>query len=113
MGLGPFRDYDDSVERVVYVNRNPNPQNFHINWHESNGEYIVASVRYPDCTNYEGIKILVYKGVPLEDFLNAKALDPHFSDKGMAPIARFKPDQEGVENAMRFAGFLVSNTPIE
>lgn len=59
----------------------------------------VLRVKYPDCTNFEGVKIMVYRGAysPRVD------LDPHFTDDPHAPIARFRPDEEGWRLAIALA----------
>ena len=38
---------------------NPKPNNFIVERTEQCGQFYVSVVRYPDCTNYEGKKILV------------------------------------------------------
>lgn len=93
---------------------NPNPRNFEIlkahtdvepRWERGGWRWersrCVLVVRYPDCTNYEGIKVLVYDDVHLHDLLYADFLDPHFSEEeGFFPIARFRPTEEGVRHAL-------------
>lgn len=83
---------------------NPDPKNWEIMFSVQYGDYVVAQIRYPDCTNSEGKKILVYKSNFLE-LSNQNILDPHFGDVPgfIYPIARFKPDQEGWMDACDFA----------
>lgn len=59
----------------------------------------VLKIKYKGCTNYEGVKIIVYKG----KFKNELLRDPHFSEEEGSPIARFRPDTEGVFLAMELA----------
>lgn len=59
----------------------------------------VVVVQYHDCTNYEGKKILVRKGV----WEAPNYLDPHFAEKMEAPIARFPPTLEGFDMALHIA----------
>jgi len=59
----------------------------------------VLKVQYLDCTNFEGIKIMVYKG----KFDNPTNLDPHFTNDDKSPIARFKPNQKGWDDAIDYA----------
>jgi len=59
-------------------------------------------VKYFDCTNFEGNKIMVYRG----QYKLRTVMDPHFADSDDAPIARFKPDREGWLAAQRFASGL-------
>jgi hypothetical protein len=57
-------------------------------------------VRYPDATNYEGKKIIVYK-FPLAVIMEKTRLDPHFCDKErcVSPFARFEPTEDGWRSA--------------
>jgi hypothetical protein len=79
---------------------NPDPNNFEILKSWFAGEFVAVEIRYPDCTNYEGRKILVYKGA-IEDLQKAKFLDPHFCEgEHISPIARFEPTGLGWDMAM-------------
>ena len=91
---------------------NPNPHNFKIIVICVLGEYTMLEVEYPDCKNYEGKKLLVYKGVSLSDIQNAKILDPHFCDNPdcMSPIARFEPTERGWEEATLYIRRMVWGT---
>ena len=84
---------------------NPDPNNFKVMQVEEIGQFLIMKIVYPDCTNYEGQKILVFKGVKIIDLLNQRLIDPHFfQDKKCAsPIARFVPTIEGWNMAKRFA----------
>jgi hypothetical protein len=62
----------------------------------------VILVRYWDCTNLEGRKILVAKG----EYAHPAMLDPHFSESWPELIARFRPDDDGWEAACRLAASL-------
>lgn len=77
------------------VNLNPNPGNFEIvEVVELENTYV--EVHYPDATNYEGRKILVYRGKRAAEVRNAKELDPHFEKNAtLSPIARFEPSLAG------------------
>ena len=68
---------------------------------EFNNAYLMK-VMYHDCTNYEGVKIMVYKG----EYVERSELDPHFSETGIAPVARFAPTNEGMMLATKLAGSL-------
>ena len=59
----------------------------------------VLKVKYKDCTNFEGIKIMVYKG----QYRHKEYLDPHFQELTKGPIARFEPSREGYEMAIKLA----------
>ena len=78
---------------------NPNPKNFKVTCTLCYGEYLLIEVLYPDCKNYEGKKLILYKGIKLEDLLAQGRIDPHFVEDKFSPIARFKPDMEGLKMA--------------
>ncbi len=94
------------------ANKNPNPKNFRIlNAYQYNTpkskNYILVSVKYEGCTNYEGQKILVYECNrfcrDLSEFFKLKSLDPHFCDGDhFGPIARFVPTKDGWQMAITF-----------
>ena len=125
MGLGPKFSSDsyptEEKPLVVVVDRepaqklpNPDPANYEILEDWACGDiceeyYLVVRIKYPDCINYEGEKILVYKDITLEELRNQKLIDPHFSDKKRftSPIARFVPTQEGWNMAVQLCRFLV------
>lgn len=74
---------------------NPNPRNFEILRHDEVGGWTVVEVRYPDATNYEGRKVMVFHS-RFADIAALESLDPHFCDDGhLAPFARFEPTDRG------------------
>ena len=99
MGIGPgYRSSCSCTSTVVYKERpgNPNPTNFKIEKLGEVGDWVYTEVRYPDCTNFEGLKVLVFYKVPAEDIMRAKEIDPHFCDNThIKPIARFEPTEFG------------------
>ena len=102
---GPSGYYGGSGSTAAKKLPNPNPANYVIKKSEEVGAFLILLIHYPDCTNYEGNKILVFKGVKPLDLLNQKLIDPHFfvDPKVASPIARFVPTDEGWEMAIRFA----------
>jgi len=75
---------------------NPDPKNFKILDIEEIGNYVIAKIRYPNCTNYEGNKILVFHGRSKTDILAMYTIDPHFCDNcDNGLIARFAPTKAG------------------
>jgi hypothetical protein len=60
----------------------------------------VLHVRYLDCTNFEGVKILVMRGPHIP---GRRPLDPHFSEAATSLIARFRPDAGGMRMALELA----------
>lgn len=84
---------------------NPDPANWKIIEAKEHGKYLVLKIKYPDCTNYEGNKILVFEGARLIDVVNQKKIDPHFfptNSQFKSPIARFEPTDRGWKMAENF-----------
>ena len=83
---------------------NPDPRRFKVIAVAEHGDYIIAKIHYPDARNYEGMKVLAYKGIKGEDLRTAAFLDPHFceSHAHVSPIARFAPTDEGWDMAFSF-----------
>lgn len=128
MGLGPFSRncgiYENSepikninvtvtLKDKAVVAPAPNPHNFKILNTFSIGSYLVLKVKYPNCTNYEGVKIMVYHDkdhLRLYGIQHKSSLDPHFNNKkdstNPSPIARFEPTAEGWKNAKKFVKML-------
>jgi len=99
MGMpGPFSRSANDEPAYTPVAPNPNPKKCHIEWAYTNGVYTLLQIYYDGCTNYEGIKLLLY-AAPLEQIVQQKinfGLDPHFSDGPLLhPIARFEPTDRG------------------
>ena len=89
MGMPPFN-------KSCFTNMQsqaPDPKNFKILGVNATVGYYMLVVQYPGCTNYEGIKCMLYKG-EYNNKLNIR--DPHFSKSIDSPIARFTPDEYGV-----------------
>jgi len=65
---------------------------------------LIVGIKYHDCKNFEGKKILVFKNLYIERLEMQKLIDPHFSENKNfhSPIARFEPNDEGLENAYLF-----------
>ena len=86
---------------------NPNPTNFSIKEAFDFKNACVVMVNYPDCENYEGNKILVFKGASLKKIIMLPSIDPHFCDDAhVSPFARFRPDKEGMKAAKKLASLL-------
>lgn len=111
MGLGLFSRCNLTNADIVKAfndgkrKGNPNPKRFSfINFKEV-GKYLVVKINYPDCENYEGNKILVYRDVSFADLRKKTYIDPHFCQhkKCKSPIARFEPTAEGWSNAILLA----------
>ncbi len=71
----------------------PNPNIFKFLQIIQGSRYLYVEVLYPNCTNFEGRKILVMD-CTVTDVAYMKVLDPHFLE-GNKIIARFRPNEEG------------------
>jgi hypothetical protein len=87
---------------------NPNPAHYEIIASEQIGKFTIVVVHYPDCTNYEGRKILVFENTTLARIQAQGSIDPHFSEntKYASPIARFEPTKRGVLMAKKLCALL-------
>ena len=92
------------LKRSCYIDQNapapnPDPSRWELlNYYIFPNSYVLK-VRYYDATNFDGVKIMVYKG----KYRKRLFLDPHFEDNPEAPIARFRPDEEGLALALDLA----------
>ena len=107
MGMGIF-DHLRSASSYDKVSdnkfSNPDPANYVIKKQFYRKGYLLVDIVYPDCTNYEGRKFLLYKGVTPEDLIKQKTIDPHFSENKdfYSPIARFEPTEDGWDMGIDF-----------
>ena len=85
---------------------NPNPARFEILRTRKAGSSLVVEVVYPDCTNYEGRKVMVFTNTTEKELLLVTHLDPHFSCWGGGPVARFEPTSRGWALAVACAKIL-------
>lgn len=88
-------------------NSNPDPEVFRILQEDLINGYLILLVEYPNCTNFEGKKLMVYKGFNSSAALlklNRGKLDPHFATTKGSPIARFRPTEESEELIKRMIG---------
>jgi hypothetical protein len=83
-------------------NINPDPYNFEVKDIKKIGNYLWVLMNYPNCTEYNGDKILIYKDISLDRFIKLTRIDPHFRDSIYSPIARFKPDKRGKILSLKF-----------
>ncbi len=115
--MGGWVGYKPSGKVIEYVDSgtcrqcealkltNPDPSNFKVERIEERGPWMLLEVVYPNCTNYEGRKILVMKRRPVIELLNKRWLDPHFVSGGDI-LARFEPTDQGWEHALKFLASL-------
>lgn len=94
MGCSPFKNCSTNYAAVAPA-PNPDPSRWTlINKYKYAHGYVLI-VKYLDCTNFDGVKVMVYRG----KYSRKNKLDPHFTDDKNSPIARFRPDAEGIEMA--------------
>lgn len=95
---GSYSSFDGSR------NRNPNPLKYKILTATQIDIYLIVKIKYLACTNFEGVKILVYKDCTLKQLIKQKVIDPHFSENTnkKSPIARFIPTEDGMKMAITF-----------
>lgn len=84
-------------------NPNPDPKNFRFVQFEEVESNLVVMIEYPNCTNYEGKKILLFKEMTLNDLFKKKEIDPHFVETDTSLMARFQPTNEGWAFAIQCA----------
>ena len=98
MGLSPIKNCYTNEQATA---PNPSPDKWELlSLFQFENAYILK-VKYTGCTNFEGIKLMVYEGIYVYKG-NISILDPHFSERNDSPIARFKPDEKGIEYAIDF-----------
>ena len=99
MGLNPFRGCGNN-DFASLQSINPDPNRFKILQSCQYNDLVILKVKYFGCTNFDGVKVLVFKA---KDFmqLDSGKLDPHFC-QGLSPMARFRPDDEGISMAISF-----------
>ena len=85
------------VDRVVKQPPNPDPARFKILRSETFGNFTVVKIKYPDCTNFEGDKILLFNEC-IEVIESWRSIDPHFfADSRL--VSRFIPTDIGWQMA--------------
>lgn len=96
MGMSLFGNCSTNYEALA---PNPSPDRWVLVKKAEFENGYVLKVRYFDCTNFEGEKVMVYRG----KYQRSTRLDPHFADNNSAPIARFKPNVDGWQMATNLA----------
>lgn len=109
MGCSPFARSSDAYRPytpILETAPNPNPYRFTILGYEQYGRYLLAEIKYLDCTTFDGRKLIIFKDLtPL--FLELETyIDPHFFEDGNI-VARFIPNKEGVKLARALLQSLV------
>jgi hypothetical protein len=88
----------------------PQAHRFEILSMEQIGSNVVGIFRYPDATEFKGIKIVVYRDVTVQKVAASSKLDPHFLKKSShpTPFARFVPSSDGHRAARELAKLLLT-----
>lgn len=105
MGIGPFSR--STYDRGYQTSNNPDPKNYQIKKISRIGKFTVVEINYPNCKNYEGNKVMVYKDFD-KVLIAGRGIDPHFSKDhpDISPIARFVPTIEGWNMAVDLVNML-------
>lgn len=99
MGAHGLVNFSSGCEKT-----NPNPQNFEIICLSEVCGHSLALLSYPNCTNYEGRKLLFFRNVGNDIIKGMKSINPHFlKGKGIYPFARFEPTEAGARAAEMMA----------
>jgi len=118
MGMGLFgssssslvnsfsNEYDGMYEHADTA-QDPDPEIFRIEETLQMEDYLIAVIAYPNCTNFEGKKIIVFKDTTVEELNNMKIIDPHFLEQNKV-IARFVPTDDGRFYAVKFVDSLLN-----
>lgn len=100
MGLPPSGRCSAGPSNPAARAPNPDPSRWRLLDVKQFDDAHVVTARYLDCTNFEGVKVMVFRGAwnPAR-----RELDPHFSEADDSPMARFPPTAEGVRWAVDMA----------
>ena len=110
MGISPFHKSSMcSCSTPAKALPNPNPLNFIVEKSFKQGNWVMLLVYYPDCTTFEGRKILVFKDVPFKTLEKTPVMDPHFCDNSAhpSPLARFPANEDGWTSGKLFINLIV------
>lgn len=99
--------YDCNSNNETFL-PNPNPNNYTVVRHLEIDNYLLIQIKYHDCTNYEGNKILLYKDCKFVELMKQGSIDPHFTNNSFyySPIARFRPTDEDWDNAIKYINII-------
>ena len=106
MGLSVFKK--SSLTRIyenTMLPNDPKPDNFKIVSLRQIGKCVLGIINYPNATNFEGDKVLVWGNTTVYDVRQLKVIDPHFL-KDTKIIARFRPTSEGYRLAKAFCNMI-------
>lgn len=61
---------------------------------ERSGDNCLALINYPNCSEFKGDKLILFKDMSREKLAKMKSIDPHFLGSNNI-VARFRPTEEG------------------
>ena len=109
MGMpGPISNTCITNSAPEAITANPDPKHYNVISYQHFDKAFILKVHYEHCNNYEGLKIILYKGQMTNGMLQ-EPLDPHFREeqgKFPKPFARFEPTDIGMNTAIQLAKLL-------
>lgn len=101
------RDKNGDYEKYKVSDVDPNPKKFVLEIVVEIFNHTLIFLNYPNCTNYEGNKIILFRNTSKREVLKIKEIDPHFTEENkLKPFARFEPTKEGWEAGLKLAKIL-------
>ncbi len=97
MGISLFKNSLCLCGGPLRIVGNPDPRQYEILRVYSEGSNVLAEIKYANCANYEGRKILLYVNCTERALRDAEVLDPHFCESVMciSPFIRIEPTEIG------------------
>jgi hypothetical protein len=106
--MGMSLMHSSGVWETGTTGNNPDPSRFVVEATKGIGTFCIALVRYPNCTNFEGLKLLVFARTHPDAVKEWKRIDPHFAQGSLSsPLARFEPTTRGLAAAVAMCSVLV------
>jgi hypothetical protein len=109
MGISPLRNSSCSCCKTNNYNLKCDKEQKNIERNYTILDYyqktnaIAVKMKFKNFENYEGVKILIFKGKKINHVLEMEFIDPHFCENQKhSPIARFEPTDEGWQCAKMF-----------
>lgn len=96
LGSSSMRKCSSTYEELKVSKYDPNPSSFIIKRHIEQYGHTIIWINYPNCKNYEGDKIILFKNTTFQQIEALTEIDPHFTELDtIKPFARFEPTKEG------------------
>lgn len=111
--MGVIKLFSDDNKKYKRV-ETPDPVSFKVleiyvqSFRVKDKKPVALKIKYDGCSNYNGIKILVYESKEAFEILSKRgSVDPHFLENEYSPIARFEPTERGWMLACKLVDDLV------